>query len=151
MKAILPSIISDIQTAFLPRRLITDNVLVAYELVHYLKQKREGKKDFMSLKLDMSKAYNRVEWDFLECILLKLGFNSGLMGLIMKCVTSVSFSILVNGNPTEPISPTQGLRQGDPLSPYLFLICTEALVSLLKNAELDRSVKGVRICTGLQF
>ncbi|XP_042944657.1 uncharacterized protein LOC122278542 [Carya illinoinensis] len=129
-------------------RLITDNVLVAYEIVHFLRHKRGGKKGYMSIKLDMSKAYDRVEWDFLESIMVQMGFETSWINLIMYCVTSVSFSVMLNGVPTGCIKPTRGLRQGDPLSPYLFLLCTEGLVSMLKQAALNSMIPGIQICRG---
>ena len=89
------------------------------------------KKGFMAINLDMSKCYNRVEWSFLERIFLKLGFQESLVALIMKCITTISYSILVNGKPKGMITPLRGLRQGDPLSPYLFLFYIEGLNSLL--------------------
>ena len=91
-----------------------------------------GKKDFMAMKLDMSKAYDKMEWCFLEQILLKLGFQESWVALIMKCITTVSYSILVNGEPKGMIKPSRGLRQRDPLSPYLFLFCAKGLNALLR-------------------
>ncbi|KAL0433422.1 UNVERIFIED_CONTAM: hypothetical protein Slati_2676500 [Sesamum latifolium] len=81
---------------FVLGRLITDNVLVAYELNHFLKLKTRGKNGFISLKLDVSKAYDRVEWRFLESVLIRLGFHPRFFNLIMICVSSVSFSFLLN-------------------------------------------------------
>ena len=102
----------------------------------------------MAVKLDMSKAYDRVEWEFIRAMMLKLGFADRWVHLIMQCVQTVSYSVLLNGAPAGFIKPTRGLRQGDPLSPYLFLICAEGLTSLFSQAEMTGSLQGLSICKG---
>ena len=82
-KQVLNLVISDSQSAFVPRRLITDNVLVAFKALHYMKSKRKGRSTHMAVKLNMSKAYGRVEWDFLKIMMLKLGFDRRWVHLIM--------------------------------------------------------------------
>ena len=100
----------------------------------------------MALKLDMSKAYNRVEWIFLEKVMRHLGFAKSTVKLIMSCMSSVTYAILLNGQPVGNIKPSRGLRQGDPLSPYLFLLCALGLQSLLHKAEVNGEINGVAIC-----
>ena len=100
----------------------------------------------MALKLNMSKAYDRVEWLFLEKILLKMGFQASWISLIMECITTVSYSILVNGEPKGMIKPSRGLKQGDPLSPYLFLFCAEGLNAILRKAVEAGDIQGFSIC-----
>ena len=86
----------------------------------------------MVIKLDMSKAYDRVEWTFLEKIMLKLGFDCSWVTFVMRCVKTVSYYVLINGDPCEYIQPSRGICQGDPLSSYLFLLCAEGLSALLR-------------------
>jgi hypothetical protein len=125
-----------------------DNVLVAYEALHSMDTRMKGKKGFMAIKLDMSKAYDRVEWSYFEAMMQRMGFVEQWIRLIMTCVRSVSYSVLINGAPYGKILPTRGLRQGDPLSPYLFLLVAEGLSSLLTKAELDGRLTGVPIAFG---
>ena len=100
----------------------------------------------MAIKLDMSKAFDRVEWPCLERIMTRLGFHELWISLMMMCIKSVSYSVLLNGEPKGLIRPTRGIRQGDPISPYLFLLCGEGLFALLKQAENRGSINGVSVC-----
>jgi ribonuclease HI len=143
LKKILHILISPIQSAFIPGRLITDNVLAAYETLHTMHSRMRGKKGFMAVKLDMSKAYDRVEWSFLEVIMKRMGFAPQWIHLMMMCVTTVSYAVVINGNPCGRIIPKRGLRQGDPISPYLFLLCAEALSALLYKANGEGVLTGV--------
>ena len=148
LKKILPIIIIDTQSAFVNGRLITDNVIVAFEAMHHISQKKGGRMEEMALKLDMSKAYDRVEWECLDKIMENLGFDGKWRRLIMKCVTTVNYAIRINGSPRGHIIPTRGIRQGDSLSSYLFLLCAKGLSALIKKPVADGHVEGIAICRG---
>jgi hypothetical protein len=98
------------------------------------------------VKLDMHKAYDHVEWNFLRDMMMRLGFDHGWANLIMACVSPVNYRVWFNSEETETFTPTRGIRQGDPPSPYLFLICAEGLSSLLAYEEMTGGIQGVRVC-----
>ncbi|KAA3476861.1 reverse transcriptase [Gossypium australe] len=120
-------------------------MLLAYEILHIFRQKRTGIKGYMAVKLDMSKAYDRVEWDFVKKMMIKMGFVQEWVDLIMKCINSVSYAVNINGHRGRVFQPSRGLRQGDPFSPFLFLICSKGLSSLMRLAKQAGLVKGAKV------
>lgn len=139
LKQILPQLISLTQSAFVPGHLITDNMLV-------LHMKHKGRKGSLALKLDIGKAYDHVEWSFLNGIMAKLGLPKVWIDRVMGCVTSPSFSICINGKLYGHTIPSRGLHLGDPLSPYLFLLCAEGFTALLTKAEMEGRIHGIFVC-----
>ena len=110
LKKFLPSIITEHKSAFANDWLITDNILIAFEKLHCMKNYSSGSSGYMALKLDISKAYNRMEWIFLEQLMRKMGLCDRWIDLVMECVWTVTYSILVNGEPKGLITPSRGLR-----------------------------------------
>lgn len=129
----------------MPGRSISDNVLITHKILHYLRQSGAKKHVSMAVKTDMSKAYDMIEWNFLRAVLTRFGFHATWISWLMKCVSSVSYSFLINGGPQGNVLPSRGLRQGDPLSPYLFILCTEVLSGLCQQAMRSGTLPGVKV------
>lgn len=146
LKSTLESVVSENQSAFMAGRLISDNVMVSYEVMHYLKRKRRGRDGQMALKVDMSKAYDRIEWDYLRAIQIQMGYSCWWVQLIMQCVRTVSYQVTHARKEVGPILPSRGIRQGDPLSPYLFILCAEGLSALLRRYEQSKWIQGIKLC-----
>ncbi|XP_060973884.1 uncharacterized protein LOC133039097 [Cannabis sativa] len=137
-------LVSPLQSAFIPGRWIAESSILTQEIIHKIRNKR-GLGGLMALKLDMHKAYDKMEWGFLEKVLNANGFNERSRKILMACVSSVSYSVLLNGSPLKKIVPQRGLRQGDPLSPFLFLLCQEVLSKLICRAEERGLIHGIKI------
>ncbi|XP_031090908.1 uncharacterized protein LOC115995902 [Ipomoea triloba] len=142
---VLDFVISPSQSAFIPGRSIVENVLIAYESTHALNRFQGSGGGYGVLKVDMSKAYDRVECDFMTTALLNLGFVERWVDLMRVCVSSVRYWVLVEGVERGPIVPTRGLRQGDPLSPCLFIVVAECLSSMLREQEEVGALHGIRV------
>lgn len=135
LKPHMHSLISKNQNASIPGRLITNNKMIAHELLHSIKGKSKGRNEIMAIKLDMVKAYDKVKWGYLETTLNTLGFNNHWRKLIMYCFSIVSYSILLTGRRGQAFKPSRSLQQGYSLSPYLFLLCTEDFNIMINAAE----------------
>lgn len=152
-KEVLPVLISEEQSAFVGVRNIQDGILFANEVVDLWKKKQKG----VILKLDFQKAYDNLSWNFLFEMLSKFGFPSTWINWIKECVSSAHSSVLVNGSPTREFRMEKGLRQGDPLSPFLFILAVEGVSMIFKRAQGVGLINGVvvapnnPILTHLQF
>lgn len=135
LKVVLPGVMFENQSIFIKGRSITDNVLIAFELLHSMRKNSNKKNGEVALKIYISKAYDRINWTYLRQIMLKLGFSAQWVDMVMWCVFTVRYSMRVNDQIVGPIIPKRGLRQGDSLSPYLFIICVEGLSILIQDAE----------------
>ena len=148
LRKFIDRIISPNQSAFISGRLIQDNIIVTHEILHALKHGRGIGRNSLVIKLDLSKAYDRLEWNFLEGCLLKYGFDQIWVSRVMQCVKGATYRYKVNGIPSQRVIPQRGLRQGDPLSPYLFLLALDTLSHMLQRAESTEKIKGLVLGAG---
>ena len=148
LQPLLADIVSENQSAFVQGRAISDNVLITHEVLHYLKTSDAQKRCSMAVKTDMSKAYDRLEWEFIRLVFQRLGFHPKWISWIMQCVSTITYSFLINGSPRGRVTPSCGIRQGDPLSPYIFILCSEVLSGLCNKAQEEGSLKGIRVARG---
>lgn len=139
LKDHLNDIIHPSQAAFIPSRSILDNIIINHEIMGYINS-RKGRQWYMAIKVDMAKAYDMVEWDILHSIILAHSFSPVLGSLIHHCVSSVHFSILVNGSPCGFLSNSRGIRQGDPIA-----VLTDLLSRILSRVEGVGRLKGITI------
>ena len=101
---------SEQQSAFVKDRLISDNIMLAFETLHYMRNHSSGEMGYMALKLDMNKAYDRVEWQYMWQLMKKMGFGNTWINLMMQCISKATYLVLINGEPHGHIKPTKGLR-----------------------------------------
>lgn len=148
LRPFLDELISETQSAFIPRRLITNNALIAFECFHKIQHSRNQRDNYCAYKLDLAKACDRVDWNFLEEFLLKLRFARQSTKWVMSCITSVTYSVKCNGSLLDVIVPSRGLRQGDPLSSYLFVFIADGLSNLLTREIKRGSMTALKVPRG---
>ncbi|KAM2052768.1 hypothetical protein ACFX1T_002484 [Malus domestica] len=141
---IMEKIISLNQVSFVPGHHITDNIVIAQEILHKFKLAK-GKNGFLAWKIDLSKAYDRLSWGFIAYVLSEIGIDRSLLQLILSCISSVSFRAIVNGELSDAFQPGCGIRQGDPFSPYLFVIYMEKLNHLITHEVNKKRWKPVKM------
>ena len=142
LRGVLDEVIGPNQFSFIKGRQILDCSLVANEVIDEIKRKKIGG---LILKVDFEKAYDSVDWLFLEAIMAKMGFGERWRKWIMACISTASLSVLINGTPSRQFKSNKGLRQGCPLSPLLFNIVAEALSSLIYSAVSLNLFKGIKV------
>jgi hypothetical protein len=142
---VMNKVVASTQSAFLKGRLLVDGVMVVNEIVDLAKKSGKSCGIF---KVDFEKAYDSVEWSFLDYMLGRFGFGETWRRWIRACVFCGSMSVLVNGSPTEEINIQRGLKQGDPLAPFLFILVAEGLGGLMRRAVELQRFKGFQVGSG---
>eukprot|EP00253_Pinus_taeda_P036581 PITA_36581 len=142
LKPLLDKLISAEQTGFVEGRQILNGLVVTQEVIHSLKVKKQKG---MMIKLDLSKAYDRLNWKYLETVLERFGFHQRWIAWIHNLISSPHFSVLVNGSPSKTFNASRGIRQGDPLSPFLFILAAEGLGRFIKQERTANRIKGLQI------
>ncbi|XP_016206964.1 uncharacterized protein LOC107647403 [Arachis ipaensis] len=137
MRSVMPGLVGETQSAFVKGRKIHDGALIACETVQWLKTR---KKKAAIIKLDFQKAYDRVKWNFVDIVLQKMGFGRRWREWVRECIGSASMAILINGSPSKPFKMERGLRQGDSLSPFLFVLVVEVLHRMIGEAVRNRQI-----------
>lgn len=145
LRNVLGTIIAHTQTAFLPGRYILDGVLVINEVVELA---TKSGKDCLIFKVDFEKAYDSINWSFLDYMMMRVGMDSKWRTWIKECAFKGDMSILINGSPTNEISIQKRLKQGDPLALFLFLLVVEGLARMMRNAVTLGLFKGFKITEG---
>nr|KYP38810.1 Transposon TX1 uncharacterized [Cajanus cajan] len=144
LRGIMEDFVGPNQCSFVPFRQSTDNIIITQEVIHSMKYK-SGRKGWMAIKIDLEKAYDRLSWEFIRETLTDIGIPKNLIGLIWHCISSPSMQVLWNGEALSEFTPSRGIRQGDPLSPYIFVLCMERLFHLIDIAENHKLWKPIKL------
>ena len=139
IKTVLPDLISEDQTGFVPGRYIGDNLRLLYDIIYYLKNENQPG---LLVSIDFEKAFDSVDWNFMEKVLKQFGFGSNILQWISAFYNDIKSSILVNGQASTSFKIERGCRQGDPISPYLFILCAEILACRIRE---DQDIKAIKI------
>ena len=140
----LPHIIHPSQAAFVHGRHIASNIIIAQEIIHSFSLKSWKQRAFF-LKLDLAKAFDRIEWNFIVTALKRQGFKEHFIDLIYNYISTTTRSVIINGEPTPSFHPQRGVRQGCPLSPYLFIIAVNELSICLQHHSNAHNIQGVTL------
>ena len=131
----MDDLVSPHQNAFIKGRTISDNIILNSEILGTVTKNKKGKGTLGALKLDLDKAYDRLSWRFIKTVMECMGFIPHWINLIQECLSSISYQFIINGGQSGSFVPQRGLRQGDSLSPYIFILCQNILSMLLFEAE----------------
>lgn len=143
LRPLMASLMENYQASFISGRSTSDNIIVAQEVVHSL-QRLKGRKGGFILKVNLEKAYDRVDWGFLGKVLKCTGFKPEFVNIILDCIPTAEVAVCWNGESLTSFKPSRGLRQGDPLAPYLFVLCMEVLSQRISKAVEQRQWKPIR-------
>ncbi|KAM6588245.1 hypothetical protein CsatA_010850 [Cannabis sativa] len=147
IKPLLPQIICPTQAAFVPGRAIQDNNVIAQEIIHSFNRKK-GKEGLFAIKIDLMKAYDKMSWGFIDHVMECFAVPQEFRTWVSQCIATTSLNVCLNGGSVGKIIPSCGLRQGDPLSPYLFIWGAEILSRLLEDALNLKTISGIRLSRG---
>jgi hypothetical protein len=147
LRGCMEKLIGPWQSSFIPSRQSADNIIVAQEVFHSMR-KKTGTVGWMAVKIDLEKAYDRLNWEFIKDTLIDVGLPEKMIDIIWHCVSSLKMKVLWNGEALQEFQPGRGIRQGDPLSPYLFVLCIERLFHLIGIAVNHDIWKPIKITRG---
>lgn len=133
LKRTMPELVCPNQSSFVSDRQITDNIVIYQEILHTI-QTNKGQTGYMVMKINLEKAYDRLDWNFIRATLQDIGFNHNWNMNIMKCVKTAWMTILWEGRKLEKFKPRRGIRQGDLISPYLVVLYIERLGHIINEA-----------------
>ncbi|KAJ9544963.1 hypothetical protein OSB04_024670 [Centaurea solstitialis] len=142
LKGVLSTVVSNTQSAFIKGRSILDGPLMVNELISWAKKDR---RKLLLFKVDFAKAFDTLNWNYLDNVMMQMGFGATWRDWMKGCLSTAKVSVLINGAPTKEFNLSKGVRQGDPLAPFLFILAAEGLAVLMKEAQRSKIFHGVRL------
>lgn len=144
LKVVMETLVIRTQCSFVSHRHSSDNIIVTKEVIHSMRHKKENK-GWMAIKIDLEKAYDRLSWEFVREILQDIGFPESFVSLVQVYISTTTMRMIWNRDCLEEFKPSGGIRQGDPLSPYLFVLCKGQLSHIIDMAVEHRLWKPIHL------
>lgn len=144
LRGSLHYLVGPAKCAFIPKRQGQDNIIVPQEIFHSMRHRR-GQKGWMDIKIDLEKASDHLRWDFIKKILVNIGMPPNIVELLWFCISTSKMRLIWNRDVLDEFSPSRGIRQGDPISPYLFVLCLERLFHIINGAVEAKVWKPIKL------